>query len=134
MTCSVSRISGTVCQPIACDSPFEQLSRKGQGMRYQTIVVACVCVFLIAVGCDLDSWLRPATARAQEPVSVAVASRFQVLETKDHGDILVDTVKGRVFDFNSGGPKGGQILQERPVRACADPECTTWKRVGDATQ
>jgi hypothetical protein len=103
-------------------------------MRNDGPLLCVACVLLIGCGYELNSWLRPTNARAQEPVTVTAANRFQVLELKAHGDILVDSANGRVFDFTSGGPNGGQILQEVPVRSCADAECTAWKRVADAGQ
>jgi hypothetical protein len=104
--------------------------------RNQMLLLFTLACLLIIVGYQLNSWLTPTVARAQEPVTITAASRFQVLTTKStqHGDLLVDTVKGRVFEFYMVGPSGREILQELPIKACADADCTTRKRVPDAGQ
>lgn len=109
----------------------ESLRDKGEREMRNYILSLVVCVLLVGLGYGLNSLRKPAGVAAQGPG--AAANRFQVLTTKEHGDILVDTLRGRVFDFTSGGPNGGQILQERPIRACAiNAECTAWKRESDA--
>lgn len=87
------------------------------------------CLFLFSSGYELNYWLRPMSAQAQEAVTtIATQDRFQLIKLKTNEDMLLDTATGKVVDFYNGG----SVLREIPITVCADADCKTQKAAVDA--
>ena len=105
-------------------------------MRKGTFLL--VAALLVGLGYELSSWVKATHAKAQEPVTVASASRFQIVKAvagpnSDWGIVFLDSVKGRAFRFVAGPTHDPELL-EIPIKVCNNDECTSWKRAESAEQ
>ena len=100
-------------------------------MRKSTFLL--VAALLVGLGYELSSWVKAAHVKAQEPVTVASASRFQIVKAvsgpnSDWGIVFLDSVQGRAFRFVAGPTHDPELL-EIPIRVCANDDCTKWNKV-----
>jgi hypothetical protein len=97
--------------------------------RWKIVAITLGCLFLIQLGYDLNSWLKPTRVNAEETSAPAIPGRFQMLQTNTKMDVLLDTATGRVFNLY-----GTSVLQQFPTKSCVDADCRTEKGTLDARQ
>ena len=100
--------------------------------------LALTIFLLIGLGYELNYWLKPTNVKAQETVTTSTPGRFQLVPVGNNGtnteQWLFDTATGRVFWLGKR-PTNGEpvtILEEIPIKSCADTDCKTRKGTKDA--